>query len=88
MKNKYFLVETDSELTCADILDTFTNKKEAIKACAEKRRARKAANGLRLSEGSRERNANKYFITVTDEFVAATGYSGGWQKVPKDTIIY
>ena len=54
MKNKYFLVETDSELTCADILATFTNKKEAIKACAEKRMARKAANGLRLSEGSRE----------------------------------
>lgn len=88
MKNKYFLIETDSELTCADVLATFTNKKEAIKACAEKRRVRKAANGLRLSEGSRERNTNKYFITDTDEFVAATGYSGGWQKVPKDAIIY
>ena len=88
MKNRYFLIETDSELTCADVLATFTNKKEAIKACAEKRRARNTANWLRLCEGSRERNTNKYFITATDEFVAATGYSGGWQKVPKDAIIY
>lgn len=88
MKNRYFLIETDSERTCADVLATFTNKKEAIKACAEKRRARNAANWLRLTEGSRERNTNKYFITATDEFVAATGYSGGWQKVPKDAIIY
>lgn len=88
MKNKYFLIETDSEFTCADVLETFTNKREAFKACAAKRRVRNAANGLRLSEGSRERNTNKYFITVTDEFVAATGYSGGWQKVPKDAIIY
>lgn len=88
MKNRYFLIETDSELTCADVLATFTNKKEAIKACAEKRRVRKAANGLRLSEGSRERSANKYFITVTDEFVEATGYSGGFHKVPQAAIIY
>lgn len=88
MKNKYFLVETDSELTCADVLATFTNKKKAIKACAEKRRVRKAANGLRLSEGSRERSTSKYFVTVTDEFVEATGYSGGFQKVPKEAIIY
>jgi hypothetical protein len=88
MKNRYFLIETDSELTCADVLATFTNKKEAIKACAEKRRVRKAANGLRLSEGSRERSANKYFITVTDEFVEATGYSGGFHKVPQVAIIY
>ena len=88
MKNKYFLVETDSEHTCADVLETFTNKREAFKACAAKRRARKAANGLRLSEGSRERNTSKYFVTATDEFVEATGYSGGFQRVPKDAIIY
>lgn len=88
MKNIYFLIETDSERTCADVLGTFTSKKEAFKACAAKRRARNAANGLRLSEGSRERNTNKYFVTITDEFVEATGYSGGFHKVPQEAIIY
>lgn len=88
MKNIYYLIETDSERTCAEVLATFTNKKEAIKACAAKRRARNAANGLRLSEGSRERNTNKYVVTVTDEFVEETGYSGGFHKVPQEAIIY
>lgn len=88
MKNKYFLIETDSEITCADVLATFTNKKEAFKACAAKRRERKAANGLRQIEGSRERNTNKFFVTVTDEFVEATGYSGGFLRVPQAAIIY
>lgn len=88
MKNIYYLIETDNERTCADVLATFTNKKEAFKACAAKRRARTAANGLRLSEGSRERNYNNYYITTTDEFVEATGYSGGFHKVPQAAIIY
>ena len=88
MKNIYFLIETDSERTCADVLATFTSKKEALKACAAKRRARNTANWLRLCEGSRERNTNKYFVTITDEFVESTGYSGGFHKVPQEAIIY
>lgn len=88
MKNTYYLIETDSERTCADVISTFTNKKEAVKACAQKRKIQQAANRLRMSEGSNERCHNKYFVTRTIEFIASTGYNGGFQKVPKDEIIF
>lgn len=38
MKNTYYLIETDSERTCADVISTFTNKKEAVNACKQKRK--------------------------------------------------
>ena len=88
MKNTYFLIETDCERTCADVISTFTNKKEAIKACRQKRNELYAANRLRMSEGSNERYNEKYFVTTTDDFVESTKYNGGFQKVPKDVIIF
>lgn len=71
---KYYLIETDSELTCADVIDEFTNKKKAIIALHEKQRQVKATNNLRKLEGSKERNTNKYLITNTDDFIESTGY--------------
>nr|DAO60516.1 MAG TPA: hypothetical protein [Caudoviricetes sp.] len=29
MKNIYYLIETDSERTCADVISTFANKKRS-----------------------------------------------------------
>ena len=88
MKNTYFLIETDSERTCADVISTFTNKKEAVNACKQKRKVQESANGLRMSEGSNERYNNKYFVTLTNDFIESTRYNGGFQKVPKDVIIF
>lgn len=88
MKNTYFLIETDCEWTCADVILTFTNKKEAIRACRQKRNELSAANRLRMSEGSSERYNEKYFVTTTNEFIESTKYNGGFQKVLKDVIIF
>ena len=85
--NKYYLIETDIELTCADVLEVFTNKKKAIHALNNKKRQVKARNELNKIDGSKERNYNKYIVTNTDDFVESTGYTGGFHKVPKDTII-
>lgn len=88
MKNTYYLIETDSERTCADVISTFTNKKEAVNACKQKRKEQEAANRLRMSEGSNERYNNKYFVTLTNDFIESTRYNGGFHKVPKDVIIF
>lgn len=84
---KYYLIETDSELTCAEIINEFTNKRKAIVALHEKQKLVKATNGLRKSEGSKERNTNKYLITNTDNFIESTGYKGGFHKVPYEAIV-
>nr|DAO60515.1 MAG TPA: hypothetical protein [Caudoviricetes sp.] len=41
-----------------------------------------------MSECSSERNHNKYFVTLTNDFIDSTRYNGGFQKVPKDVIIF
>jgi len=88
MKNTYYLIETDSERSCADVLSVYTNKKNAIAECRRKRAIKDAGNGLRRIEGSRERYTERYFITTTDEFVQSTTFEGGFHRVPREAIIF
>lgn len=88
MKNVYYLIRTDSERTCAEILATYHRKDFAISDCKEKRKVKEAKNALRYSEGSRERCSYNYYVTNTDEFIESNEYKNIFKKVPYEAIIF
>lgn len=88
MKNAYFLIRTDSERTCAEILAKYHRKDFAIADCKAKRKIQEAGNALRYSECSRERCRYNYYVTNTDEFIERDEYKNIFKKVPHEAIIF
>jgi len=82
MKNTYYLVETDKNRECAEVIDTYTNKTVAIKECTRWRRQLVAGNELRACEGSKERKTDRFYVTNTNRF------EGEWNKVTSEMIVH
>lgn len=88
MKNTYYLIETDSDRTCAEVLETYTNKKKAIADCRANRKLRKTVNAFNYSEHICERITSLYYVTSMIDFVPSTLFEGGYQRVPREAIIF
>lgn len=87
MKNIYYLVETDINGECAKIITTFTNKEKAYREMKARQKQRYAANALRKSEGSRERNNNRFLVTTSNKFINDVE-DAIFNKVDLRTVLY